>query len=153
MGVSGEMTSTAAAPHLKLRLDAPRVSAFIDATFPPEIRHLLGEVEELVPGRLRMRLMPHSSMIRPGNIISGPTMMALVDVAAYGVIAAHHGPEAMAVTNSLSISFLRACQPEPVIADARLLKLGRRLATVDVRLWQGDEDRLIAQSTVGYALP
>lgn len=79
--------------------------------------------------------------------------MALADVAAYGVIAAHHGAEAMAVTNMLSISFLRACRLEPVFADAHLLKLGRRLATVDVRIWQGSEDRLVAQSTVGYALP
>ena len=59
----------------------------------------------------------------------------------------------MAVTNSLSISFLRACQFEPIYADARILKLGRRLATVDVRVWQRTEDRLIAQSTVGYAMP
>lgn len=79
--------------------------------------------------------------------------MALVDVAAYAAIAAHHGPEPMAVTNALSINFLRACQPEPIFADARILKMGRRLVTVDVRLWQRSEDRLIAQSTVGYALP
>ncbi|MDB5711579.1 MAG: PaaI family thioesterase [Sphingomonas bacterium] len=79
--------------------------------------------------------------------------MALVDVAAYAVVAAHHGPEAMAVTSSLSISFLRTCRFEPVFADAELLKLGRRLATVDVRVWQQEEARLIAQSTVGYSLP
>ena len=79
--------------------------------------------------------------------------MALVDVAAYGIILGHIGPVAMAVTNALSISFLRACRFEPIFADARLLKLGRRLATVDVRIWQQSEDRLIAQSTVGYALP
>ncbi len=42
---------------------------------------------------------------------------------------------------------------ETVTSDARLLKLGRRLATIDVRLWQGSEERVIAQSTVGYALP
>ncbi len=40
-----------------------------------------------------------------------------------------------------------------MIADARLLKLGRRMATVDVRLWQEVEDRLVAQATVGYVLP
>lgn len=59
----------------------------------------------------------------------------------------------MAVTNTLSVSFLRPCRLEPVFADARLLKLGRRFASIDVRLWQSTEDRLIAQATVGYALP
>lgn len=100
-----------------------------------------------------MRLDPGPDMIRPGGIVSGPTLMGLADVAAWAVVLAHVGPVAMAVTNSLSINFLRACQLDAVIADARLLKLGRRLATVDVRLWQGDEQRLVAQATVGYALP
>jgi uncharacterized protein (TIGR00369 family) len=59
----------------------------------------------------------------------------------------------MAVTNSLTINFLRPCQLETIMADARLLRLGRRLATVEVRLWQGREDRLVAVATVGYALP
>jgi acyl-coenzyme A thioesterase PaaI-like protein len=40
-----------------------------------------------------------------------------------------------------------------VVADARLIKLGKRLATIDVRLWQDSEEQLIVQSTVGYALP
>lgn len=79
--------------------------------------------------------------------------MALIDVAAYAVILAHVGPVAMAVTHTLNVTFLRACQFETVVADARLIKLGRRLATVDVRLWQGSDDNLIAQSTIGYALP
>lgn len=137
----------------QLRLSAQEVAAFLDSAFPAETRPLLGEVASLTPGSLRMRLEPHPAMKRPGDIVSGPSIMALVDVAAYGVIAAHHGPEAMAVTNSLSISFLRACRFAPIFADAYLLKLGRRLATVDVRIWQETEDRLVAQSTVGYALP
>ena len=92
-------------------------------------------------------------MRRPGDIVSGSTLMSLADVAAYAVILAHHGLEAMAVTNNLSIAFLRPCRFELVIGDARLLKLGRRMATVDVRLWQRTEDRLITQATVGYSLP
>jgi acyl-coenzyme A thioesterase PaaI-like protein len=59
----------------------------------------------------------------------------------------------MAVTHTMSVSFLRACRWKTVMADARLIKLGKRLATIDVRLWQEAEEQLIAQSTVGYALP
>jgi uncharacterized protein (TIGR00369 family) len=129
------------------------LTAFLDATFPAETRPSLGEVVGIAPGSVRMTLQPGANMLRPGGIVSGPTLMALVDVAAYAAIAAHHGPEPMAVTNALSITFLRACRVEPIMADARILKLGRRLATIDVRIWQGTEDRLIAQSTVGYALP
>lgn len=57
------------------------------------------------------------------------------------------------LTKGESVTFLRPCTLGTVIADARLLKLGRLLATIDVRLWQGSEDRIVAQATVGYALP
>lgn len=145
------MTDSVSPPALKLTAD--QVSAFLDAAFPAETRPSLGQVVHLDAELLRMRLDPRPSMLRPGGIVSGPTLMALADVAAYAAIAAHNGPEAMAVTNALSIAFLRACRCEPVFADARLLKLGRRLASIDVRLWQDSEDRLIAQATIGYALP
>ena len=147
------MTAFAAPSLQTLRLTAAELSTFLDGAFPASVRPTLGEVESLIPNHLRMRLDPVPTMKRPGDIVSGPTLMALVDVAAYGIILGHIGPVAMAVTNALSISFLRACRFEPLFADARLLTLGRRLATVDVRIWQQSEDRLIAQSTVGYALP
>jgi uncharacterized protein (TIGR00369 family) len=147
------MASDTSEPSLQLRMTAAELAAFLDETFPGETRAALGEIESVALNLVRMRLDPLPSMQRPGNIVSGPTLMALVDVAAYAVISAHRGPELMAVTNALSISFLRACRFEPVFADARVLKIGRRLASADVRIWQRSEDRLIAQSTVGYALP
>jgi len=135
------------------RLDFDGLNAFLDAAFPLEARANLGSLVEIAPGRVRMLLEPTAAMARPGGIVSGPSLMALADIAAYAAIAAHYGPEPMAVTHNLSISFLRACQFEAIHADARLLKLGRRLSTIDVRIWQGREDRLVAQATVGYAQP
>lgn len=145
------MSDPASQRPLWFELDA--LAAFIDQSFPPAARPAFGRIVAVAPDHVRMRLDPGPDMIRPGGIVSGPTLMGLADVAAWAVVLAHVGPVAMAVTNSLSITFLRACQLEAVIADARLLKLGRRLASVDVRLWQGDEQRLVAQATVGYALP
>lgn len=147
------MASSSGGSPLALRLTPEEVAGFLTAAFPASDPAKLGEVVSLAPGHLRIRLDPDASTLRPGNIVSGPTLMTLADLAAYAVIAAHHGPEQMAVTNALSITFLRACEHRAIVADARLLKLGRRLASVDVRIWQDHEDRLVAQSTVGYALP
>lgn len=134
-------------------LTKEEVATFLDRAFPHSPRAERGEIETLSPGRLRINLDPVARMQRPGNIVSGPTQMALADHAAYAVILAHVGLKEMAVTNALSIVFLRACQFERLVADATLLKLGRRLVTVDVRLWQQNEARMIAQATIGYALP
>jgi uncharacterized protein (TIGR00369 family) len=134
-------------------MDVATLSAFLDDAFPSAARLALGNVVSVAPGHVRMVLDPGPETVRPGNIVSGPTLMGLIDVAAYSVVLAHIGPVAMAVTTSLTVHFLRGCRMEAIMADARLLKLGRRLATADVRLWQDSEDRLIAQSTVEYALP
>ena len=79
--------------------------------------------------------------------------MGLADHAAYAVILAHIGPVAMAVTSNLNYTFLRGVQMATVRAEARLLRLGRRLATVDVILWQDDRERPVGQATVTYAIP
>ena len=79
--------------------------------------------------------------------------MGLADRAAYAVILAHIGPVAMAVTSNLNFSFLRAVAARAVMADAVLLKLGRKLATVDVRLWQDDPGIVLGQATGTYAIP
>lgn len=136
-----------------LRLDLDTLAAFLDGAFPPAARPAFGALVALEAGHARLRLDPTPGMVRPGNIVSGPTLMGLADFAAYAIVLGHVGPVAMAVTTSLHVTFLRACRLAPVIADARLLKLGRKLATVDVRLWQDRESRPVAQATVGYVLP
>ncbi len=123
------------------------VRAFPGKESSPEV------FEILEPGFLRIKLEPDERMLRPGRLVSGPTQMALADRAAYAVILAHIGPVAMAVTSNLNMSFLRGVSFGTLYADASLLKLGRRLATVDVRIWQGSADNIAAQSTVTYAIP
>ncbi|WP_116812133.1 PaaI family thioesterase [Steroidobacter cummioxidans] len=139
--------------EIKLAFDREGLAAFLDNAFPAAARASLGEVAFVRLNHVQMTLQPQPEMARPGNIVSGPALMALIDVAAYAVVLAHIGPVAMAVTHSMNVAFLRACRWNTVVADARLIKLGKRLATVDVRLWQGSAEHLIAQSTVGYALP
>lgn len=129
------------------------LTAFFAGAFPGVAPDRLNTIISIEPGQARLALDPTGDMLRPGGIVSGPTQMGLADRAAYAVILAHIGPVAMTVTSNLNMSFLRAVPVKRLYADALLLKLGRRLATVDVRLWQDDETRPVAQATVTYAIP
>jgi len=128
------------------------LAAFFRQAFPAD-EAPQDDMVAVGPGWIRLKYEPVERNLRPGNLVAGPTQMGLADRAAYAVILAHIGPVAMAVTSNLNFSFLRGVQMRTFHADARLLKLGRRLATVDVQLWQDDEDNLVAQATVTYALP
>jgi uncharacterized protein (TIGR00369 family) len=132
-------------------MDVAELTAFLDQAFSG--RKSQTTILEVGPGRALVSLEPESFNLRPGNLVSGPTQMGLADHVAYVVILAHIGPVAMAVTSNLNFSFLRGVQMRTVHAEAQLLKLGRRLATVDVVLWQDDPDNIVAQSTVTYAIP
>src|ERR1700741_4491811 len=113
----------------QLRLSADELAAFLDTA---EARSKLGDLVDVAPGHVRMGLEPDASMIRPGGIVSGQTLRALIDLAAYAVVLAHIGPVEMAVTNTSSVSILNACRLERVFADARPLR--RRFASLDLRL-------------------
>ena len=61
-------------------------------------------------------------------------MMALADAAMFAAIMARLGRLEMAVTTNLNINFLRRPAPEDLVADAVILKLGKRLAVLGVDL-------------------
>ena len=90
---------------------------------------------------------------RPGGTLSGPTMMMLADTAAWMAILSQIGPVLLAVTTSLHIDFLRKPALRDVMARARILKLGRKLAVVEVEIFSRGETDLVAKAQVTYALP
>jgi len=93
-------------------------------------------------------------MLRPGGTVSGPTLMALADFAMFVVLLSAIGPVGLAVTTNLNINFLRKGQPgQDVLAAARLLKLGRRLAVGEVNLLSGAQSDPIAHMTATYSIP
>ncbi len=154
MADAGGPVGTADRPGAdRLRMDVPALNAFLRSAFPHAPADQLEGVIAAWPGFVRCRLVPDAGHLRPGGIVSGPTQMGLADRAAYVLVLAHIGPVAMAVTSTLTINFLRACEAVPVTADARLLRLGRRLAVADVRIWTTDPDRPAAQASVTYAIP
>ena len=131
------------------------VSAFIDREFP-QIHHdgRIHHIEEVGPLSARVRLDHHERLVRPGGTLSGPAMMTLADYALYVAILANIGPVALTVTTSLSFNFLRKPPAgRGLVADCRLLKLGRRLAVGEVGVRSQGRDDLVCHATGTYAIP
>ena len=137
----------------RLRLTADQLNDFLVRAFPGGAPSDRAHVTEVVPGRVRVLRPYDPGSLRPGGVISGPTMMALADMAVYALVLAHIGEVPMAVTTSLTMHFLRPAKPGDLIAEATLLRLGRRIATSDVRLWTEGPDKIAAHATVAYAIP
>ena len=110
-------------------------------------------VIEVEKGRAVMKLSVTTANGRPGGYISGPTQMAMADSSAYAAVFTELGIVPMAVTSNLNIDFLRPCIGTGVLADARVIKLGRTLAVINVEIRAEGEQRLSSQATVTYSLP
>lgn len=110
-------------------------------------------VGEIGPMSARLHMRVGDRHLRPGGTVSGPTMMTLVDLAFYAVILAHAGPVALAVTTNLGFNFLRKPAPGDLVAEARLLKLGRRLAVAEASVVSEGSDDLVCHATGTYSLP
>lgn len=135
-------------------MDLAETCAFLDREFPQmneggRSYHL----EAVGPLFARMRLDHHERFLRPGGTISGPAMMALADFALYAAILANVGPVALAVTTSLSFNFLRKPGTAGLVAECRLLKLGRRLAVGEVLITAAGCDDLVCHATGTYSIP
>jgi len=63
------------------------------------------------------------------------------------------GPVPLAVTINLNINFLRKAAPRDLLAEARLLKLGKRLATGEVTICSQGETEPVAHVTSTYSIP
>jgi uncharacterized protein (TIGR00369 family) len=101
----------------------------------------------------RVRQTYNDQMIRPGGTISGPTMMALADFAMYAAVLAAIGAVPLAVTINLNINFLRKPGQRDLIAEARLLKLGKSLAVGEVNIFSDGQSEPVAHVTSTYSIP
>jgi uncharacterized protein (TIGR00369 family) len=110
-------------------------------------------IEDAWHGGCRIRRTFNEKSLRPGGTISGPTMMALTDFAMYVAILASVGPVPLAVTTNLNINFLRKPSQRDLIAETRLIKLGKRLAVGEVQIYCDGEDEMVAHATSTYSIP
>ncbi|WP_294621039.1 PaaI family thioesterase [uncultured Roseovarius sp.] len=135
-----------------LQMTIEELEAFIAEVFPQVGGDFV--VEDLGEMRIRVRLVTAEKHLRPGGTVSGPSMFALADVAVYMAVLAMIGPQALAVTTNCSIDFMR--KPEAgkdLIAECRLLKLGRVLAVGEVLMVSDGGEAPVARASLTYSIP
>ena len=92
--------------------------------------------------------------LRPGGTVSGPVMMEVADTALYVAILAEIGLVALTVTTNLNINFLRKPSAEKdIIADCRLIKVGKSLIIGEVSIFSEGDPEPVAHATGTYAIP
>lgn len=101
------------------------------------VKHLIGPAE-----------------LRPGGTVAGPILMGLADAALYIAIFGEIGIVPLAVTTSLTINFMRKPSADAdVIADCKMMKIGRTLAVGEVTLYSQGQEEPVAHVVGTYSIP
>jgi uncharacterized protein (TIGR00369 family) len=136
------------------KMSVAELEAFLVREFPQSFGSGDTRIESADGETCLLRQRFNDRMLRPGSTVSGPTLMALADCAMYVVLLSAIGPVGLAVTTNLNINFLRKGAPgQDVLAAARILKLGKRLAVGEVNLLSGTSPDPIAHVTATYSIP
>lgn len=136
---------------MQLQMSANEVSGYIADVFP-QVADYGFKIESLETGKISVSMKIRNAHLRPGGTVSGPTMFTLADCASYLIVLAHIGKVALAVTTNLNINFIS--KPEgDLVADATLLKLGKRLAVCEISIRSRATDALVAHATATYSIP
>lgn len=133
-------------------MDAAALNAFLESDFP----QVAGEyvIDDVTPDGVSARLRVGDGHLRPGGTVSGPSMFALADLAVYCAILSRIGPVGLAVTTNASIDFMRKpAAGVDLLADCRILKLGRVLAVADVLIRSDGMDAPVARCSMTYSIP
>ncbi|HEY9039187.1 MAG TPA: PaaI family thioesterase [Roseovarius sp.] len=137
---------------MTLRMSRADLEAFMEADFPQVADDFT--VDAVAPMRLTLRLNVAERHLRPGGTVAGPAIFALADVGVYLAVLAMIGPQALAVTTNCSLDFMRKpAAGADLIAQVRLLKLGRVLAVGDALIYSDGTDAPVARASMTYSIP
>lgn len=136
-----------------MKMSVADINRFLESEFPQISAHGDFTLEAVGPMSARLRLNTQERHLRPGGTVSGPTMFALADVGIWLSILAQIGPVGMAVTTNLNINFLRLPARTGLVADCKVLKLGKRLAIGECSIAPTGGGELVAHATGTYSIP
>jgi len=137
---------------MSLALNKDELAEYLHEVFP-QVRDDFA-IDALSIDGVTMRLLTAERHLRPGGTVSGPSMFALADVTVYALVLSRIGRQALAVTTSCSLDFMRKPMARvDLIAQGKLLKLGKLLAVGDVLLFSQGSDKPVARATMTYAIP
>jgi uncharacterized protein (TIGR00369 family) len=103
-------------------------------------------------GTALVRLPYQPGLLRPGNTICGPALMGLADMAMWAALLSLTEGRDESVTSTMTVNFLRPAGAVAVLAEARLVKRGRRMVFGEILLRGEGSEEIVAHVTTTWAV-
>lgn len=110
------------------------------------------EVLAAEAGMALVRLPFRPLLLRPGNTLSGPALMGLADIAMWAALLSLSGGRDNSVTSTMTVNFLRPAGDGPVLAEARIVKRGRRMVFGEILIRAEGAEEVATHVTTTWAV-
>lgn len=132
--------------------DIDAAEAMLGDGFSPWVLDLGLSLEVVTPEVTTMRMPFSPRLCRAGGIVCGQAFMALADTVSIFAMWAAAGEMRPCTTVDASVQMMRPVSDADVVADARVLRLGRTMAFVGVLLHADGDPRPAVNATITLAL-
>jgi uncharacterized protein (TIGR00369 family) len=124
----------------------------LTGVFAPWVQELNLSIESLGTEGAVLRMRFSEKLCRDNSVVCGQALMSLADTAMVFAVSSAGGAYRPMTTVDQTMHFLRPAANADVLADAKVVRLGRTMAFGSVTLTTDDDPRPVAMAQLAYAL-
>lgn len=132
--------------------DKNAADALLGTVFAPWVRDLDLSIETIDQSGAALRMRFSEKLCRDNGVVCGQALMALADTAMVFAVSAAAGEYLPMTTVDQTIHFLRPAVRSDLIAEARVVRLGRTMAYGSIAISTDNDPRPVAIAQTAYAL-
>jgi uncharacterized protein (TIGR00369 family) len=104
-------------------------------------------------GELRFVMPFHQDVVGRPGFLHGGAIAGLLEFAAFTALSRAIGDEAVAMKPvTVTVDYMRGGTPRDTFADAKIERLGKRMANVEAYAWQQERSKPIASARINFLL-
>jgi uncharacterized protein (TIGR00369 family) len=132
--------------------DQDTAEQMLTSVFAPWVQDLGLSIESLSPEGAVLRMRFSERLCRDNGVVCGQALMSLADTAMVFAVSSAGGAYRPMTTVDQTMHFLRPAVSADVLADAKVVRLGRTMAFGSVTLTTVGDSRPVAIAQLAYAL-
>lgn len=132
--------------------DKTAAEALLASVFAPWVQDLDLSVESLEKDGAVLRMRFSDKLCRDNGVVCGQSLMGLADTAMVVAICAAAGEYFPMTTVDQTTHFMRPALRADMLADARVVRMGKTMAYGNVSIRTDNDERPVAMAQTAYAL-
>jgi uncharacterized protein (TIGR00369 family) len=101
---------------------------------------------------LRFVMPFHDDVVGRPGYLHGGAIAGLLEFAAFTALSHEIGEDVVKKPITVTVDYMRGGTPQDTFAEARVERLGKRMANVEAYAWQTEPDKPIAAARINFLL-